>query len=205
MNLSSPASSSIPSINMAEDFSYTDEELIARFQEGDEQAYVELVNRYRNRLMSFIYRFVNDMEKAEDLVQDTLMKLYTHRNYYRNIAKFSTWIYTIAGNLAKTELRRKKRHKVTNLSQMGFEEQDYQLPAVEPETGEAAQSHYAEKQIQNAIQELPLHFRTVVILRDIQELSYEEISKIVDVPLGTVKSRINRARLQLQHSLKDFR
>jgi len=205
MNLSSRASSSIPSLNMVEDFSYTDEELIARFQEGDEQAYVELVNRYRNRLMSFIYRFVNDMEKAEDLVQDTLMKLYTHRSYYRNIAKFSTWIYTIAGNLAKTELRRKKRHKVTNLSQMGFEEQEYQLPSVEPETGETAQSHYAEKQIQNAIQELPLHFRTVVILRDIQELSYEEISKIVDVPLGTVKSRINRARLQLQHSLKDFR
>jgi RNA polymerase sigma-70 factor (ECF subfamily) len=88
---------------------------------------------------------------------------------------------------------------------MGFEEQEYQLPSVEPETGETAQSHYAEKQIQNAIQELPLHFRTVVILRDIQELSYEEISKIVDVPLGTVKSRINRARLQLQQSLKEFR
>ena len=205
MNLYSPASSSIPSLNMADEFSYTDEELIARFQDGDEQAYVELVNRYRNRLMTFVYRFVNDMEKAEDIVQDTLMKLYTHRHYYRNIAKFSTWIYTIAGNFAKTELRRKKRHKVTNLSQMGFDDREYQLPSVEPETGETAQGHFAEKKIQMAIQELPLHFRTVVILRDIQELSYEEISKIVDVPLGTVKSRINRARLQLQHSLKDFR
>ena len=205
MNHSSPASSSIHSLNMTEDFRYTDEELIARFQDGDEQAYVELVNRYRNRLMTFVYRFVNDMEKAEDIVQDTMMKLFTHRHFYRNIAKFSTWIYTIAGNLAKTELRRKKRHKVTNLSQMGFEEQEYQLPSVEPETGETAQGHFAEKQIQKAIQELPLHFRTVVILRDIQELSYEEISKIVDVPLGTVKSRINRARLQLQQELKEFR
>ena len=205
MNLYSPASSSIPSLNMADEFSYTDEELIARFQDGDEQAYVELVNRYRNRLMTFVYRFVNDMEKAEDIVQDTLMKLYTHRHYYRNIAKFSTWIYTIAGNFAKTELRRKKRHKVTNLSQMGFDDREYQLPSVEPETGETAQRHFAEKKIQMAIQELPLHFRTVVILRDIQELSYEEISKIVDVPLGTVKSRINRARLQLQQSLKEFR
>ncbi|HIA90991.1 MAG TPA: sigma-70 family RNA polymerase sigma factor [Candidatus Marinimicrobia bacterium] len=205
MNLYSPASSSIPSLNMADEFSYTDEELIARFQDGDEQAYVELVNRYRNRLMTFVYRFVNDMEKAEDIVQDTLMKLYTHRHYYRNIAKFSTWIYTIAGNFAKTELRRKKRHKVTNLSQMGFDDREYQLPSVEPETGETAQGHFAEKKIQMAIQELPLHFRTVVILRDIQELSYEEISKIVDVPLGTVKSRINRARLQLQQSLKEFR
>ena len=205
MNLYSPASSSIPSLNMADEFSYTDEELIARFQDGDEQAFVELVNRYRNRLMTFVYRFVNDIEKAEDIVQDTLMKLYTHRHYYRNIAKFSTWIYTIAGNFAKTELRRKKRHKVTNLSQMGFDDREYQLPSVEPETGETAQGHFAEKKIQMAIQELPLHFRTVVILRDIQELSYEEISKIVDVPLGTVKSRINRARLQLQQSLKEFR
>ena len=205
MNLYSPASSSIPSLNMTDEFSYSDEELIARFQDGDEQAYVELVNRYRNRLMTFVYRFVNDIEKAEDIVQDTLMKLYTHRHYYRNIAKFSTWIYTIAGNFAKTELRRKKRHKVTNLSQMGFDDREYQLPSVEPETGETAQGHFAEKKIQMAIQELPLHFRTVVILRDIQELSYEEISKIVDVPLGTVKSRINRARLQLQQSLKEFK
>ena len=100
---------------MDKQFSYTDEELIARFQEGDEQAYVELVNRFRNRLMSFIYRYVNDMEQAEDIVQDALIKLYTHKHYYKNIAKFSTWIYTIAANLAKTELRKKKTRKVTYL------------------------------------------------------------------------------------------
>ncbi len=184
---------------------YTDEELIARFQKGDEQAYVELVNRYRDRLLNFAYRFVNDEEQAEDVVQDTLLKLYTHRHYYRNIAKFSTWIYTIAGNLAKTELRKRKRHKVTNLSQMGRQEQEYELPATEAETGQKVDGHYAGKQIQQAIQMLPLHFRTVIILRDIQELSYEEISNIVDVPLGTVKSRINRARLQLQKALKDLK
>lgn len=205
MNPYSQDFSSTPLVKMVSEFRYTDEELIARFQEGNEQAYTELVNRYRDRLMSFVFRFINDMEKAEDIVQDTLLKLYTHRHYYRSIAKFSTWIYTIAGNLAKTELRRKKRHRVTNLSQMGNEESEYILPSVEPETGETAQGHFAEKQIQKAIQELPLHFRTVVILRDIQELSYEEISKIVDVPLGTVKSRINRARLQLQQTLKEFR
>ena len=190
---------------MDKQFSYTDEELIARFQEGDEQAYVELVNRFRNRLMSFIYRYVNDMEQAEDIVQDALIKLYTHKHYYKNIAKFSTWIYTIAANLAKTELRKKKIRKVTYLSQMGPEERDYELPAVEPDTDELAQSEYIENKIQAAIQKLPLHFRTVTILRDIQELSYEEISKIVDVPLGTVKSRINRARIQLQKELKDLK
>ena len=189
---------------MDKQFSYTDEELIARFQEGDEQAYVELVNRFRNRLMSFIYRYVNDMEQAEDIVQEALIKLYTHKHYYKNIAKFSTWIYTIAANLAKTELRKKKTRKVTYLSQMGPEERDYELPAVEPDTDELAQSEFIENKIQAAIQKLPLHFRTVTILRDIQELSYEEISKIVDVPLGTVKSRINRARIQLQKELKDL-
>ena len=191
--------------SMNSPYIYTDEELIARFQKGDEQAYVELVNRYRDRLLNFAYRFVNDEEQAEDVVQDTLLKLYTHRHYYRNIAKFSTWIYTIAGNLAKTELRKRKRHKVTNLSQMGRQEQEYELPATEAETGQKVDGHYAGKQIQQAIQMLPLHFRTVIILRDIQELSYEEISNIVDVPLGTVKSRINRARLQLQKALKDLK
>ena len=190
---------------MDKQFQYTDEELIARFQKGDEQAYVELVNRYRDRLITFVYRFVNDIEQAEDIVQDSLLKLYTHKHYYKNIAKFSTWMYTIAGNLAKTELRKKKSHKTTNMSQLGPEDRDYELPAVEPDTDVLAQSKYIEKKIQAAIQRLPLHFRTVTILRDIQELSYEEISKIVDVPLGTVKSRINRARLQLQKDLKDFK
>ena len=189
-------------LTMDNQFRYTDEELIARFQDGDEQAYVELVNRYRDKLMSFIYRFVNDMEQAEDIVQDALLKLFTHKHYYKSIAKFSTWIYTVAGNLAKTELRKKKTRKVTSLSQMGLEDKDYELPSVAPESDDVIQGEYIEKKIQAAIQKLPLHFRTVTILRDIQELSYEEISKIVDVPLGTVKSRINRARLQLQKDLK---
>ena len=204
MNQLSPNLSTPPFI-MDNQFRYTDEELIARFQEGDEQAYTELVNRYRDKLMTFVYRFVNDMEQAEDIIQDTMLKLYTHKHYYRNIAKFSTWIYTIAGNLAKTELRKRKSRKVTNISQMGPEDRDYELPSVAPETDEVVQSEYIEKKIQAAIQNLPLHFRTVTILRDIQELSYEEISKIVEVPLGTVKSRINRARLQLQKELKDLK
>ena len=204
MNQLSPNLSTPPFI-MDNQFRYTDEELIARFQEGDEQAYTELVNRYRDKLMTFVYRFVNDMEQAEDIIQDTMLKLYTHKHYYRNIAKFSTWIYTIAGNLAKTELRKRKNRKVTNISQMGPEDRDYELPSVAPETDEVVQSEYIEKKIQAAIQNLPLHFRTVTILRDIQELSYEEISKIVEVPLGTVKSRINRARLQLQKELIDLK
>ena len=184
---------------------YSDEDLIKRFQDGDEQAYVELVNRYRDRLMNFVYRFTSDSEQSEDIVQETLIKLYTHKHYYKNIAKFSTWIYTIAANYAKTELRKKKNRKVTNLSQMSSDEKDYDLPSVQPDTDQLIESEYLEKRIQSAINTLPLHFKTVIVLRDIQELSYDEISNIVEVPLGTVKSRINRARLQLQKELKDLK
>ena len=192
-------------LTMDKQLVYTDEDLIERFQKGDEQAYIELVNRYRDRLMNFVYRFVNDYEQSEDIAQETLIKLYTHKHYYKKIAKFSTWIYTIAANLAKSELRKKKTRKVTNLSQMSTQEKEYELPADQPDTDQAIESEFIEKRIQAAIQKLPLHFKTVTILREIQELSYEEISKIVDAPLGTVKSRINRARLQLQKELKDLR
>jgi len=196
---------SMQSVNHQNQYQYTDEELIASFQNGNEQAYIELVRRYRDRLMTFVFRFLGDMELSEDIVQDTMIKLYTHKHYYKEIAKFSTWIYTIAGNLAKTELRKRKRRKVTLLSQMNTDDRKYEIPSTELQSEDIVQGEYTERYIQKAILQLPLHFRTVVILRDIQELSYEEISKIVNVPLGTVKSRINRARLQLQQTLKDYR
>ena len=186
---------------MPDKVQYSDKELILRFQQGDELAYVELVNRYRDRLMNFVFRFVGSFEEAEDIVQDTFVKLYQKKDYYRPISAFSTWIFTIASNLAKTELRKRKRRKVSYLSQIGIEEKDFDIP-VEDTTDEETVGEYTESQIQDAIQSLQLHFRTALILRDIEELSYEEISKILDVPLGTIKSRINRARLQLQEKLK---
>ena len=186
---------------MPDKVQYSDKELILRFQQGDELAYVELVNRYRDRLINFVFRFVGSFEEAEDIVQDTFVKLYQKKDYYRPISAFSTWIFTIASNLAKTELRKRKRRKVSYLSQIGIEEKDFDIP-VEDTTDEETVGEYTESQIQDAIQSLQLHFRTALILRDIEELSYEEISKILDVPLGTIKSRINRARLQLQEKLK---
>ena len=205
MNQLSQNFSSMQSVNQKNRYQYTDEELIASFQNGKEQAYIELVRRYRNRLMTFVFRFVGDMESSEDIVQDTMIKVFTHKHYYKEIAKFSTWIYTIAGNLAKTELRKRKRRKVTLLSQMNTDDRKYEIPSTELQSEDIVQGEYTERYIQKAILQLPLHFRTVVILRDIQELSYEEISNIVNVPLGTVKSRINRARLQLQQTLKEYR
>ena len=97
---------------MNDKFKYSDEKLILRFQEGDINAYNELVKRYKDRLLNFVLRYFNNVEQAEDVVQDTLIKLYTHASYYKNVAKFSTWIFTIAKNNALTELRKNKGRRL---------------------------------------------------------------------------------------------
>jgi len=182
-------------------YKLTDEELIKRFQMGDENAFEEIVNRYSNRLLNFAYRFVFNREEAEDIVQDTFLKVYQNRHAYREIAKFSTWIYTITGNLAKTILRKHRNRKLFYFSRLGPEDKDMEFPSDDrgPET--QIESQFDEKEIHKAIAKLPEQFRVIIVLRDIQELSYEEISNIIDVPLGTVKSRINRARIRLQEEL----
>ena len=186
-------------------FIYKDEELIAQFQRGNENAYIELVNRYRDKLINFVFGFLGDAELAEDVVQDTMLKLYEKKHYYREIAKFSTWLYTIARNQANSEFRKRKRMKISYLSQMTKQEQDYEIKDLGPDLNKKLQNQFLEKRIRNAIQKLPEHFKSVIILRDIQELSYDTISEIVGVPLGTVKSRINRARIQMQLELQDLK
>ena len=184
---------------------YTDEQLIARFQLGDELAYIELVNRYRNKLINFIFHFLGDIEQAEDVVQDTMLKLYEKKHYYKEIAKFSTWLYTIARNLANSELRKRKRRKTLTLSELSKDNKNYDLIDNKLEIGKSIESEFILKKINLAIQNLSASFKTVIILRDIQKLSYDDISNIVGVPIGTIKSRINRARMRLQKELKDFR
>jgi len=184
------------------DFELSDEILIKKFQEGDVGAYNQLVFRFKDRLLNFIYRFVNDLDLAEDLVQDTLLKLYTHKDSYQEIAKFSTWLYTIAANLARTELRKKKRRKTFSVTELSREDREFIIASSDVDPSEDLSSQNFEKSVQRALAELPDDFKTIIILRDIQELSYDEISKIVDVPLGTVKSRINRGRVKLQQLLK---
>lgn len=183
----------------------SDEELIKRFQEDDLTAYDAIVLRYKDQLLNFAYRFLGNVEEAEDIVQETFLRLYRNRHAYRQIAKFSTWIYTIAGNLAKTELRKRKRRKSVSISDMGFEDKEYELEDEMANTEQQANSALTDRIIQKAIDELSPRFREVIILRDIQELSYEEIGSILHIPLGTVKSRVNRARLKLQSKLKDIK
>ncbi len=182
----------------------TDEELIAKFQSGDLYAFDVLVRRYKNQLMNFVCRFVGNREEAEDIVQDTFVRLYRNKHSYRRIARFSTWIYTIAGNLAKTELRKRKGRRLLAISQLGCEDKEFEIEdsAFDPE--QEVDGTMKGAIIQREIDNLPPKFREVIILRDIQELSYEEISEIIKAPLGTVKSRVNRARLRLQKRLEEI-
>jgi RNA polymerase sigma-70 factor (ECF subfamily) len=179
----------------------SDEELIERFQHGDLYAFDMIVRRYKDQLLNFVYRFVGNMEEAEDIVQETFLRVYRNRQAYKRIAKFSTWIYTIAGNLARTELRKRKRRRIFSISDLGYEDKDYEISdeVFNPESH--VDSRIQEEIIQREINKLPPKFREVIILRDVQELSYEEISKILNVPIGTVKSRVNRGRLKLQDRL----
>ena len=179
----------------------TDEELIARFQDGDTYAFDQLVRRYKDPLLNFIFRFIGDINESEDIVQDTFYRVYKNKHYYKEVAKFSTWIYTIAGNLAKTELRKRKRRKIFSIHKETPSAKEFELPDPKRDPEQEVNSTITEKHIHKAIGNLPPKFRQVIILRDIQGFSYEEISSIIKVPLGTVKSRVNRARLRLQEDL----
>ena len=191
--------------NKRNKYNYTDERLMSLFQAGDENAYIVLVNRYKDKLINFIYHYLKDSESAEDVVQETMIKLYQKKHYYKEIAKFSTWLYTIAKNLANTELRKRKNRKTTLLSQFSNDDKAYEIPSDDLEIGQQVQTDVVNEIIKDAVNQLSEKFKIVIILRDIQEISYEEISGIIGVPIGTVKSRINRARLQLQVELKHLR
>ena len=189
--------------DMNDKFKYSDEKLILRFQEGDINAYNALVKRYKDRLLNFVLRYFNNVEQAEDVVQDTLIKLYTHASYYKNVAKFSTWIFTIAKNNALTELRKNKRKKTDSL--WTDDGQVIDINSKEESLDSKVQNEIAIDQLNKFLDEIPENFRMAVVLRDFQELSYEEISKILEIPIGTIKSRINRGRIQLAEKMKHFK
>jgi len=205
MSQNSSVLSSMSLGNKNDKYIYSDEQLMLLFQGGNENAYIELVNRYKDKLINFIFNYLGDIESSEDVVQETMIKLYQKKHYYKEIAKFSTWLYTIAKNLANTELRKRKQRKTTLLSQFSKDDKMYDLPSDDNDVGQEIQTEIVNKIIKDAVDQLSEKFKTVITLRDIQQLSYEDISEIIDVPIGTVKSRINRARLQLQVELKHLK
>ncbi|MBE0645092.1 MAG: sigma-70 family RNA polymerase sigma factor [Bacteroidetes bacterium] len=186
--------------------SLSDEELMLLFQRDVRLAFDILVERYQNPLMNYIFRFTGNNEDAADILQDTFIRVYRKKHLYRTIARVSTWIYTIAGNLAKSELRRGHRKYLTPIDRKKNDDEEYSIPLIDndPLPDRSADSSIVYDRIQEALLELPDVFREAVILRDVQELSYEEIAEIVGMPIGTVKSRISRGRLQLQELLKDI-
>ena len=125
--------------------------------------------------------------------------MYIKKDSYKEISKFSTWLYTIASNLAKTELRKIKRRKPYSISEISISEREHNY-FVDGGNNEKLDDNEA-KILHKSIFELEQDFRTIIILREIQELSYENISKILKLPLGTVKSRINRGKLKLREIL----
>ena len=191
------------SLKMKDNFKLSDEKLIALFQSGDINAYNELVDRYKERLFNFVLRYFNNREQAEDVVQDTLIKLYTHASYYKNVAKFSTWIFTIAKNNALTELRKNKRKRTESL--WTDDGNPIDLNSKEQSLDRQTHNEFAINQLNKFLDEIPENFRMAVVLRDFQELSYDEISKILEIPIGTIKSRINRGRIQLAEKMKHFK
>ena len=179
----------------------TDEQLMKQFQNGDRQAYNQLVNKYRDKLINYVCLFTHDITSSEDLVQDTFLKVYTKKDSYREIAKFSTWLYTIAGNLAKTELRKLKRRKTYTFTSLEKPDgREFEPPEkVDEEAGKVDST--TKILLKEGMIELEEEFRNILLLRENQELSYEVISKILKLPLGTVKSRINRGKLKLRNIL----
>jgi RNA polymerase sigma-70 factor (ECF subfamily) len=183
-----------------------DEDLMNLFQKGDNFAFDELVKRYKQPLANFVYRFTSNYDDSLDIVQDTFVKVFNYKDHYQNVAKFSTWLYTIASNLAKTSIRRKKRFKLfsSNLFKNKDEDLEIEYPDNDIKPDENTDNKLRAELIQKALSKIALHYREVVILRDIMELSYDEISEITKLPKGTVKSRINRGRLYLKEYLIKF-
>ncbi|MCP4568048.1 MAG: sigma-70 family RNA polymerase sigma factor [FCB group bacterium] len=171
-----------------------DHDLFRRVKTGDMVAFSTIVDRYRDRLMNVIGRMPISREGAEDIVQEAFLRVYQHRDSFDFKHCFSTWLYTIALNLARNNLRKKKRYKFFDIFDLQNKEVETAVQAKVPSNIGPA--------LEQAIDSLPDKYKTAFLLRDIEEMSYDEIARILSVPLGTVKSRVNRARSILRDKLK---
>ena len=176
----------------------TDSQVVQRSLDGESRAFSELVKRYDKRLLNFVYRTVGDRERAEDLVQETFVRVYRHLHRFDQTKKFSTWIYTIAGNLAKNELRNRSRNPLVFFQTLvknfdaDYRALEWEDPKTKPD--DLYRKRFLKEKVDEAVAQLPPHHRLVFVLRELQGKSYEEIAEITGCNLGTVKSRLNRAR-----------
>jgi len=175
-----------------------DSELVASHLDGVPGAFSELYDRYRDRLVQFIWRKTGDRDRAEDLVQEAFIRVTRHLHRFDQSKKFSTWIYTICSNLAKNELRNRSRSPLVLFQKLTTHwEPDHRPLQFEDSTGRPDDQYrrrYLQEIVEQTVEELPEHHKLVFRLRELEGKSYEEIADITGVNLGTVKSRLHRAR-----------
>jgi RNA polymerase sigma-70 factor (ECF subfamily) len=172
--------------------------LVAEYLTGESRAFDALVDRYQGRLLNFIYRTVGDRERAEDLVQEAFIRVHRHMARFDRSKKFSTWIYTIASNLAKNELRNRSRNPLVLFQTMtaNWDDDERPLEFEDPSSrpDDLFRKRHVRELVERTVAQLPEHHRQVFVLRELEGRSYEEIADITHCNLGTVKSRLNRAR-----------
>ncbi|MET1249521.1 MULTISPECIES: RNA polymerase sigma factor SigW [Sporolactobacillus] len=174
--------------------------LIKKVKKGDQQAFAELVERYKNSVFAICLRMVGNAQEAEDLSQEAFIRAYNHIDQYDHERKFSTWLFRIATNLSIDFLRRRKSNISLDAVVPGTEglSLNAMLPDQTEQPEELAVRKETEEMVQNEIKKLPEKYRSAVVLKYIEDLSLKEISEIMDIPVGTVKTRIHRGREMLR-------
>jgi RNA polymerase sigma-70 factor (ECF subfamily) len=187
--------------------------LIRRLQQRDEKAFEEIVRMYQHKVFNLVYRMIGNSEEAEDVAQEVFVTVFKAIDSFRGEAKFSTWLYRIAANHCKNRMKYlgRRSYKATGELNEATEKEaaDAQPSAMRPHVDgpdAVLEGLELERTVQQGIKALDEEHRVLIILRDVEDLSYEEISSITGLELGTVKSRLHRARLQLkEHMAKVLR
>ena len=185
-----------------------DAALMLRVKRGDRAAFAELVDKYKQPVMNFIFRRLRDETEAEDVAQNVFLQVYKSRGRYKQTAKFSTWIFTIAHNLSLNELRRRSRHPAESLEETHTENEEQPPRQIEDKSQVAAPDNVLHgelaQKIEEALDELPENQRSAVLLCRQEDLSYEQIAKILRCSLSATKSLIHRGRETLKEKLKPY-
>jgi RNA polymerase sigma-70 factor, ECF subfamily len=188
-----------------------DADVVALAQEGRESAYRELIRRYERPVFSLLFRMVRDRELSEDLSQETFIKVLNHIDRYRPEFKFSSWLFKIANNLAIDHLRRRQLDTISMsgsphaATAEALEATSFEIASEQESALEEMASREVGSAIEQAIARLRPEYRSCIMLRHVEGRSYEEISATLDLPLGTVKTYIHRARHELRKALEPLR
>ncbi len=178
--------------------------LLERAKSGDIIAFEELIGSYQKRVFNLALRIIGNYDDAADLAQEAFVRIYKAISSFKEQSSFSTWVYRITTNVCLDEIRKRKNRKVVYIDediQTDDGEMKRQVISSDPGPDEAAERSEIRRIVNDAINRLPEEQRVVITLRDLQGMSYEEIARILELPAGTVKSRINRARLALKNML----